>query len=39
VPLAKIQHIRNKKIQLSSAEVPIGASHEEAFMMAFQKGK
>lgn len=39
VPISKIQHIRNKKIQLSTAEVPIGASHEEAFMKVFQKGK
>lgn len=38
VPFAKISHIRNKKIQLTSAEVPIGASHEEAFMKAFQEG-
>ena len=39
VPLAKINFIRNKKIQLPNVEVPIGASYEEAFMKTFQAGK
>ena len=39
VPFSKISHIRNKKIQLTTAEVPIGASYEESFMKAFQELK
>ena len=39
VPFVKIKHIRNKKIQLTTTEVPIGASYEEAFMKVFQQGR
>lgn len=38
VPFGKIKHIRNKKIQLTATEIPIGASYEEAFMKTFQEG-
>lgn len=37
VPLSKIQGVRNKRIQLSNTEVPIGGSYEERFWTFYKK--
>lgn len=37
VPLSKIESIRNKTIQLSGQEIPIGTSYEEEFFKLFKK--
>lgn len=37
VPVSKIESIRNKVIQLSGVEIPIGTSYEEEFFKLFKK--
>jgi DNA-binding LytR/AlgR family response regulator len=32
IPLSRIEHIRNKLVQVAGVQIPIGASFEEAFM-------
>ncbi len=37
VPIDKVEHVRNKTIQIADKEIPIGNSYEEAFFNAFGK--
>lgn len=36
VPFNKIEHVRNKQIQIGENKIPIGASYEEEFFARFQ---
>jgi len=35
VPMAKIDKVRNKMIYIGDEEIPVSASYEEAFSLAF----
>lgn len=37
VPLQRVEHVRNKTIQLGNAQIPIGSNYEEQFFKLFSR--